>query len=357
MVKNVSDYPEDISSFGMSEGNNFFINKQISPNLSLLWESDTYGSYTNTSFVTNDTLVLASDLGGRITSFSIFDGKETGQIKNSGGIEQTGIILKNRLFFIVNDIKEKYSTFIVYDILNGKEISAERINGRFSTELLRGENSVIAVSTFGTVYSISPQGKINWRTDLDTEVYANSAIDENLMYIPSYNGKIYIIRADNGNITGEYELGSEIESGISLDNENIYLGDGKGRILAVKKTDGNLVWDLQTGYKFRASPSFDDRNVYIGNMGGEFYSVSKKDGKLNWKTDTGGLINTSPLVFKNMIIQANLFKKMDIIDKDDGEVLNFIEFDSRCRTTPIFFRDRLFIGIDKGEILCYGFTE
>jgi hypothetical protein len=49
--------------------------------------------------------------------------------------------------------------------------------------------------------------------------------------------------------------------------------------------------------------------------------------------------------------------KMEILDKNDGQILNLIKYDSRVRTAPIFYKDKLIIGVDKGEIYCYSFND
>ena len=92
-------------------------------------------------------------------------------------------------------------------------------------------------------------------------------------------------------------------------------------------------------------------------MNGDFYTLDKKNGALIWMNSLGGLINTSPLIFDNLIIQLNLQKRIDLIDKTDGEILQQIEFDSRCRTTPIYFSNKLYFGVDKGEVFCYSFDK
>jgi len=78
---------------------------------------------------------------------------------------------------------------------------------------------------------------------------------------------------------------------------------------------------------------------------------------LNWIRNTNGLINSSSLIFENIIIQPNLFMKLEILDKLTGKLLNQINYDSRVRTMPFFFRERIIIGVDKGELYCYSFEN
>ena len=235
VLDQVSQYEDNILSYGILPGNNFFVDEIKPDQLQLEWDASAHGSFASTSFITNDTLVFVSDLGGRITSFSLNDGKEIGQLKYSGGIEQTAVIDKNRLFFIVNEEKEVYSTLIVYDLLKGNEIASQRLNGRFATELVKKNNSVFAVSSFGLLYSFSPFGAVNWKIDLDTEVYANSAADEDHLFIATYSGIIHKIKINGGVILNSFDLGTEFDSGISLDDQNIYIGDKKGSLIAIDK--------------------------------------------------------------------------------------------------------------------------
>ncbi|MDX1699721.1 MAG: PQQ-binding-like beta-propeller repeat protein, partial [Melioribacteraceae bacterium] len=103
--------------------------------------------------------------------------------------------------------------------------------------------------------------------------------------------------------------------------------------------------------------SYDEALVFVGNLGGELFAISKSSGEIIWSYNSGGLINTSPLVLGNIILQSNLNSTLDILDKEDGTLLEKMEFSSRVRTAPIYYRDRIILGIDKGEVMCYNFSD
>ena len=97
VLDQVSQYEDNILSYGILPGNNFFVDEIKPDQLQLEWDASAHGSFASTSFITNDTLVFVSDLGGRVTSFSLNDGKEIGQLKYSGGIEQTLAVILCKL--------------------------------------------------------------------------------------------------------------------------------------------------------------------------------------------------------------------------------------------------------------------
>jgi len=341
--------------FGNIPERNFYYDETKPSNLKLDWDSDTHGSYSNTSFIAYDSLIIISDLSGRITALNYLTGKKVGEIKYDGEIEQTAVIKKNFLIFIVNNLKENYSTLVAYDVKNGKEIKTKKLLGKFNNELLLIDDFVIAVSDFGRVYKISNLTTIEWEIDLEREIHSNPAADKNNIFISSVSGDFIKISVADGKVLYDNKISESFQSGISIDSKFAYLGDVNGVFYSLVKADGSVNWEFDSETKILQTPGLDGKNIYFGNLRGDLYSLNKSSGKMNWVTETKGLINASPLIFNNIIIQPNLFRKVDVINKYNGEIVNQIEFEKRCRATPIYYRDRIFIGVDKGEIFCYTF--
>src|SRR5574338_1334694 len=82
------------TGFGRNPGREFFINKDITDSVSLKWQNDIHGSFTNTSVVVYDSLVFVSDVSGRIYCFNFVNGDKIGQLKNDGAVFSTPYIDK-----------------------------------------------------------------------------------------------------------------------------------------------------------------------------------------------------------------------------------------------------------------------
>ncbi len=346
-----------LSSFNNYFNGEFFVDKKVNPELELIWNSSTYGSYSNTTFTLLDTLLIVPDLGGRVTAFHTETGKKIGEIKYSGEIAQSVIVYKSTLIFIVNESRKKTSQFVIYDLKRGKELKSIELQGKFNTELLLIGKNTIAISDFGMIYKISTSGEIIWKKKLNKNIYSNPATDGKTIFTVSAHGFLTSINLENGEINFDKKIAKGFESGIAIDNGNLFFGDIEGNFYSLYKTSGKIIWKTQTSSKIIAAPGLDKQNIYFGNLNGDFYCLNKNTGGINWKIATGGVINTSPLIFRNIILQPNLKKRLYIIDKEKKTIVNSIEYDGRCKTTPVYFNNQLYIGVDKGEIFCYKITQ
>ncbi|MCB9206909.1 MAG: PQQ-binding-like beta-propeller repeat protein [Ignavibacteriales bacterium] len=346
-----------IKMFGNYSERNFYEKITIDEFLNEVWNSGTHGSYSNTSFIAYDTTLFVSDLSGRITSFSIFSGEETGELKYNGEIEQTAVLNNSQLVFIVNNEKEKFSTLVIYDLLKGDETFTLILKGKFNNEIVVKNEFVFLVSDFGKIFKISKYGQIEWELDLDTEIHSNPAADDKFLYLATLDGKIIKLNLKDGAKRLETKISDGFQSGISIDDKFAYLGSIDGIFFKISKNNGDILWEFDTMTKIVQTPGYDEENIFVGNLNGDLFALDKQTGQEKWCYQSRGLINTSPLIFENIIFQTNLLKTLDIIDKKNGELLNQIEYDSRCRTSPIYFRNRIFIGVDKGEVFCYSFEK
>ncbi len=204
-----------------TEKNNFFVNENKSANLKYEWDVRSHGSFRNSAFVAFDSLIIIADLSGRITVHKTRDGKKTAELKYSGGIEQAPIIIKSYMLFIVNENKEIYSTLVVYDLVNGKEVRALSLKGKFGNELSLVGDFVYAVSNYGTVYKIANWGNIEWEKEFNTNVYSNPISDEEHLFFPNSKGEILKIDLENGELISKFKIGEGFKSGLNMDDKNL----------------------------------------------------------------------------------------------------------------------------------------
>jgi outer membrane protein assembly factor BamB len=357
VIKDTSVDAESLPMYGKNPLRNFHYNIEKKYDLDLEWDSSTHGNFGNTSFVVYDTTLITTSLSGRVTAFNLFTGKKVGELKYDGEIEQAALINNISLIFIVNELKERFSTLVIYDFKNSREINSVKLNGKLNNELLLVNNKIYVVSDFGDLYKLSPSGMIIWKKVLNHQVHANPAADNNYIYMASLDGNLLKVDLDDGKIIYDKKISKGFQSGISIDGDDLFIGDIEGNIFSINKLSGDKNWLFKTSSKIVSTPTLDQNNIYVGNLNGDLYSISRKTSELNWVYKSSGLINSPCLVFKNLIIQPNLFMKMEILNKNNGALLNQINYDSRVRTAPIYYKDKLFIGVDKGEIYCYSFKE
>ena len=344
---------EIVSQYGNSSQRNFYFDKNIEIQKEPFWSKSTYGSYSNSPFAAYDSILFIADLGGRVTALNIYNGKKIGEIKYKGGIEQTPIIERSNLIFIVNEEKENYSSLIVYDFINAKDFRELKLDGKITNEMIYQNEKIFILSDFGKLYKVSGTGMKEWEIDLKENFLSDPAADENNLYLCSIYGNLYAVDKEEGKIIYKKKITKEMQCGIVVKDEALYFGDELGNVFSVNKNIGSINWRFDTKHKIKSAPALDSKSLYIGNLNGDLFSINIDNGKQNWKFENRGLINTTPLVFANVVIQPNVKLETDIIDKFTGKPIDKIQFEGRCRTSPFFYNNCLFFGIDKDEIYCY----
>ena len=271
---------DKISHFGLGEKNNFFVKENKPSQLKYEWDIRSHGSFRNSAFVAFDSLIIVADLSGRITVHKTLDGKKTAELKYSGGIEQAPVIIKSYMLFIVNENKEKYSTLVVYDLVNGKEVRTLTLIGKFGNELTKVGDFVYAVSNYGTVYKIANWGNIEWEKDFKKNVYSNPISDDEHLFFPDSKGEIFKINVETGKLISTFKIGEGFKSGLNMDEYNLFIGDEAGIFYSIAKLDGTINWSYQSRSKIVQTPGLDLLNVYFGNLSGDFISLNKKNGEV-----------------------------------------------------------------------------
>lgn len=356
IVVKVFDFEKPIKkSFNNNSADQFYIDRIIDVDkINELWDESTPGSYpTSSIFTAYDSILFVQDLSGRLRALNINNGKKIGELKNNGSIEQTPIIAGTFLHYFVNNEKENFSSFVTYDIVNGKELRSIKLKGKFTNELVEMNNHIFAISDFGVLYKFTQWGTIAWEKDLEQYCYSNPISDSSFIYIATIDGSILKVENINGNIVDSKNFASGFQSGFAQDNNSIFIGDINGNFYSINKIGLTIKWKIKTDFKIVISPSSDSSNVYFGNLYGYFYSVNKSKGIVNWKIKTDGIVNISPTVFKNIIILPDYYKYVYFLDVNTGKELRRIDFETRCRTIPFYFRSKLIFGVDKGNIFTY----
>ncbi|MBK8946813.1 MAG: PQQ-binding-like beta-propeller repeat protein [Ignavibacteriae bacterium] len=353
----LNENSEKISQYGNYSHRNFYYQKNVEILKEPIWDKSTYGSYSNYPFTSFDSILFVSDLGGRIAALNLNNGKKLGEIKYKGSIEQTPIIDKTNLIFIVNEEKENYSSLIVYDLRNAKEFREVKIEGKITNELIFENEKIFVLTNFGKLYKFSRMGIKEWEINLKEKFFSDPAADEENLFACSISGNLYSIKLTDGKINYKIKICEEVQSGITLNETSIFFGDENGNVFSINKMSANINWKFETNYKIKTVPAIDSKSLFIGNLNGDFYSINLQNGSLNWKNETDGLINTTPLVFENILVQPNMNMDVDIFDKSSGEILDKIQFEGRCRTSPFYVKNKILFGIDKDDVFCFSVKE
>ena len=339
--------------FGKIPERNFYENVSIGDFLEPKWSAVTSGSQSNTSIVIYNDILFVSDLSGKLYAFDRKTGKQFGYEKFSGAIPVAPVVNNLRLFLMVNELNEKYSTIKNFDILNGKVLDESKIYGGVHNELLKLDDGIIVLSDYGELIKYNLVGTKGWSTNTKVDSHSSPASDGNVIVFGNEKGELISCSAKTGEVLYRKKICGGIEAGLSISGSNIYFGDKTGKVFCVNLNDGKIIWQYDTKNKIVVTPVMNAENLFIGNLNGDIFCLNKADGKLKWKIRTEGVIDATPLLLKNKLVQPDLNRKVYLIDVATGNIEKMMPFETRTKLSPVYYDGMIYLGADRGEINAY----
>ncbi len=339
--------------FGKNPSRDFYEKTSIDENLQPIFTVVTNAAQSNSSIVIYKDILFVTDLSGRIYGFDRVTGKSYGYEKHLGSIPVAPVISGLRMFLVVNNINEKYSTLKYYDLVGGKILSESKIAGSVQNELLKLNEGIIVLSDNGELIKYNLIGTMEWSVSTKVNSKSSPSSDAKVILVVNENGELISISAADGKINYRKKLSDGIEGDICIDGANAYFGDNNGNLFSVTVAEGIINWRFNTKNKILVSPVYDESKIFVGNLAGDIFCVNKADGKLIWETKSDGVINTTPLLLINYLIQPDLNKKILFIDTQTGEIKKKYEFEKRVKLSPVLYDGILYLGSDKGIINAY----
>lgn len=342
--------------FGKTASHEFFVPVTVSDSLVLKWETDTYGSFSNSSVTVYDGFVFTSDLGGRIFVFNITNGKKAGMLKSKESIFSAPLLFNSLIVYAVVEEKTNISQLIFYDYEKGKEVHFVEIEGRILSEMIALDDGIIILCENGSLYRYDLKGKIVWQIETNIRTRCSPSLFDKKIIFGNDDGELLSVNLENGDIITRIKIKGIFSGSASITENLAYFSNYNGFLYCININSLEVLWKFDTGARILMTPAFDDTNVIIGNLSGSLFSLNKSNGKLNWQNNYGGLFNASPLLTNNRIIIPDLFKAFYIIDKNSGELKKSFPLDGRAKLTPVLYDSTLFIGYDRGILRAYEFV-
>ena len=118
-----------------------------------------------------------------------------------------------------------------------------------------------------------------------------------MVYVGSWDGKLYALNATDGNYVWSFATGGEIDSSPTIAGGLVYVGSHDGEMYALNASTGmvgynlelhnNVVWSFTTGDMVMfSSPAVADGHVYFGSYDDNVYALNATTGTFIWSYKT-----------------------------------------------------------------------
>lgn len=197
----------------------------------------------------------------------------------------------------------------------------------------------------GFFYSLSPEGKINWKYDSGAGIGASPCCVSDKVIGANYNGEIFCLDAANGRRIWSYAAGAKIISSPRVGSGMVLAGTMDGRLLALRLKNGAKLWEKKIGESVWAT----------GVIGGDYVVAATTDGALLrldhggnviWrvKRETGILSSMLCLDHDNLVVFGSKDKYIFAYSLDRGDLMWRYLTEGEVNGAPLAAGDLIIVG-------------
>lgn len=152
-----------------------------------------------------------------------------------------------------------------------------------------GDGRIYVGHADGAVRAVNASnGGVAWTKQLDGELINTGAYDAvtRAVYFGSTSGKLYKLRASNGDVLGAFDAGSAISQAVLLVGDTVYVGTMAGNLYAVSTATMTQRWSYPAGAALVASAAYASKNgglVIFPSEDRFVHAVRVADGTRAWR--------------------------------------------------------------------------
>ncbi len=143
----------------------------------------------------------------------------------------------------------------------------------------------------------------NHTTTTRNGVFSSPAVVGGVVYVGSFDSKVYALNASSGAFIWSYTTGGAVSSSPAVVGGVVYVGSTEGNVYALNATDGVKLWSYTTSYYIvESSPAVVGGVVYVGAYDHNVYALNAASGAKLWNYTTGGIVYlSSPAVVGGVV--------------------------------------------------------
>ncbi|MFC1899206.1 PQQ-binding-like beta-propeller repeat protein [Chloroflexota bacterium] len=158
-----------------------------------------------------------------------------------------------------------------------------------------------------------------------TAIYGTPVLQDDLVYLGGYNGKVYAFEADSLQKRWVYPVEDNLDAivgGVTVAMGKVYFGTSGGEIYALDAATGVEAWGpFTTDGKVWATPVISGETLYAASFDKKVYALDAATGEKKWQTpEAGGAITTTPVVDNNVIYFSSFDRYLYAADTADGSL-------------------------------------
>lgn len=205
------------------------------------------------------------------------------------------------------------------------------IHGASKSSPTIDDTGVYVGTDSGQFLKMNFDGEVIWRFFVpgsDNGIHASAAMDDKKVYIGAYNGFMYALDKENGDLVWATPVGDYVGASPLLANGHLYIAaetaKPDGLLAKLDCNTGTVLWNsMWLGGHSHSSPAYDDVNktLIVGANSGRIFAFAEDDGRMIWKEQMHGPIKGTPMIHKDAVYFSSWDKNFHGRDVKTGKAL------------------------------------
>ncbi len=168
-------------------------------------------------------------------------------------------------------------------------------------------NGWLVAGTPGALLAFhADSGSPAWRHDLASSPHAPPVLAGDRAYVPTDDGRVVALRADNGDLVWERRLGGAANRILVVD-DRLFVGSNDNYLYCLRTRDGEIDWrSPRTGADVVDPPAVDEHRVYFVSFDNVLRALSRSNGVQQWKVPLPYRPTGSPILAVDALLVAGL---------------------------------------------------
>lgn len=298
-----------------------------------VWVSDTlkkpnhlYRKVNLFSPIVYEENIIAANAFDGLVSYSKSSKSENWRLDIPYGVEASGLLISNTLF-----VGSLGGVMYSVNVDNGKvnwsfdtkaEITSAPSLDKGNLYFLNGANSIFSLE--------AATGRQQWvynRQDMSSKMTVRGAsrpsIVKDTVYAGFSDGALMALNSKTGTPLWEITLNKntkfkDIDSTPVVDNDNIYINSYDDKLYCVSASNGSILWRYNKGGA--TAPVLVGDKLIFSSSTGQMISLNKKTGDLLWQKSVQNGIASEPLILKGYVIYGESQGKLNALDLLSGDL-------------------------------------
>jgi len=219
------------------------------------------------------------------------------------------------------------------------------------------DGNVYAIPTAGSFEAWAEEWNALWKFQTGGKVWATPVVNEDTVYIGSFNHKLYALDAASGTKKWEFKTTGVIMATPVVEDGVVYIGSFDRYLYAIDADNGQLKWSYKARDGFWATPIIHDNVVYAPSLDGKVHVLAAGNGQELAEINLNAPVSSSPVLVGNSVIVSTQESKANSTQKKGATLWTIDTTSYKAKELARLVGDRVHASLTSGEGSVYVHTD